>query len=50
MTNKYMKCIFKLYAGFCCLLNSCKCKPCTCGKNNDYCKCTTTKEQIKRYN
>ena len=26
MTNKYMKCIFKLYAGFCCLLNSCKCE------------------------
>jgi hypothetical protein len=21
-----MNCIFKLYAGFCCLLNSCKCK------------------------
>ena len=30
------------------LLN--KQKPCTCVKNNDYCKCPITKEQIKGYN
>lgn len=44
-------CIYKLWKGFCCLLDSCKCsKPCTCDKGNDTCECPATKKEIQNKN